>query len=152
MLESEDFKRLACTPVPFHYENDGHRLRYEHPTIQLYGPQSAKPVGRSIQFINYSPPFQAPLPPDIDQSFYASLGRFAKLLDSPESTFRYTLEEGDAVLFDNRRVLHARTAFTDLQHQLTGPNRWLKGCYIEGDSLWDRGRVLRDKMTIPRVD
>lgn len=63
----------------------------------------------------------------------------------------YTLREGDAVLFDNRRVLHARTAFTDgppggKEAREGETNRWLKGCYLEADTILDRGRVLRAKL------
>lgn len=61
----------------------------------------------------------------------------------------YTLKEGDAVLFDNRRVLHARTAFHDRgsrdrtnEVKEGEPNRWLKGCYLEADAIMDRRRVL----------
>lgn len=84
-------------------------------------------------------------------SFYTALRRFVALLDDMAHCIEYTLREGDAVLFDNRRVLHARAAFTD------GPpggrevregeaNRWLKGCYLEADAIFDRGRMLRAKL------
>ncbi|KAJ7594453.1 hypothetical protein C8J56DRAFT_1161064 [Mycena floridula] len=145
-LNEQDFEVLSSHPVRFHYVNDGHSLHYEHPTIELWGPQSTeRPGERSIKYINYSPPFQAPLPLSTDRNFYESLGRFEKLLDKPENSYRYTLEEGVAVVFDNRRVLHARTAFQDIEGQSQSgiPNRWLKGCYLEGDPLWDRARVLR---------
>jgi gamma-butyrobetaine dioxygenase len=153
-----DFNTLATTPVPFHYINDGHHLHHEHPTIELAPLPTPIATGTSttdtsvpaIKHINYSPPFQAPLllestPP----AFYSALGRYAALLDDPVNILEYTLREGDAVLFDNRRVLHARTAFTD-----DGPsadvdgetNRWLKGCYLEADAILDRGRVLRTKL------
>jgi len=106
-------------------------------------------AGRPIDHINYSPPFQAPLllsstPP----AFYPAFARFAQLLNDPANTFKYTLEEGDAVLFDNRRVLHARTAFHDGEgddNKQEDTNRWLKGCYLEADALLDRARVLRTK-------
>jgi alpha-ketoglutarate-dependent taurine dioxygenase len=60
--------------------------------------------------------------------------------------YEYLLQEGDAVIFDNRRVLHARKAFSDKEGQEGKdgePNRWLKGCYFEADALLDRGRMLR---------
>ncbi|EGO01138.1 hypothetical protein SERLA73DRAFT_167275 [Serpula lacrymans var. lacrymans S7.3] len=154
-----DFDTLANTPVPFHYVNDGHHLHFEHPTIELASPSPATSSPNSsldastqdkiqIQHINYSPPFQAPLllhstPP----TFYPALKRFATLLDDPINRFEYTLREGDAVLFDNRRVLHARTAFSnpeDNNSEKDGePNRWLKGCYLEADAILDRARVMR---------
>lgn len=75
----------------------------------------------------------------------AALGKFVALLTE------YTLREGDAVLFDNRRVLHARTAFTDKpldggEARQEQTNRWLKGCYLEADAILDRGRTLRTKL------
>jgi alpha-ketoglutarate-dependent taurine dioxygenase len=73
---------------------------------------------------------------------------FTRILNSPENTYQYTLREGDAVIFDNRRVLHARAAFFDVEGQVRDgeANRWLKGCYLESDSLTDRGRVLSAKV------
>jgi len=60
------------------------------------------------------------------------------------------MKEGDAVLFDNRRVLHGRTAFcekeTSANEEDGVPNRWLKGCYLEADALVDRVRVLKTKL------
>ncbi|KAJ6625129.1 hypothetical protein B0H10DRAFT_1783626 [Mycena sp. CBHHK59/15] len=131
------FEVLTKTLVPFHYINDGHHLHYEHPTIEL--------VNGTIQQINYSPPFQAPLLVDTPTAFYVALAEFAKLLGDPANTYQYTLQEGDAVIFDNRRVLHARTAFSDIEGlgNEGEPSRWLKGCYFEADALLDRGRMLR---------
>ncbi|KAK7042575.1 glycoside hydrolase family 5 protein [Favolaschia claudopus] len=139
------FSVLATTLVPFHYINDGHHLHYAHPTIQLSSSCDA------IEQINYSPPFQAPLLLNTPPPFYAALARFASLLEDPKRVYEYTLKEGDAVIFDNRRVLHARTAFRDKEGvdvREDEPNRWLKGCYFEADALLDRGRMLRNGNTV----
>ncbi|KAI0922588.1 hypothetical protein AcV5_009519 [Taiwanofungus camphoratus] len=156
-----DFDILASTPVTFHYINDGHHLHHSHPTIELApysrlpsGPGGAESSLRPIQFVNYSPPFQAPLPLSTPAAFYPALERFVSLLEDPAVRLEYTLREGDAVLFDNRRVLHARTAFTDRADDDVGKgkpggdgtNRWLKGCYLEADAVLDRGRVLRQQV------
>ncbi|KAF8888837.1 Clavaminate synthase-like protein [Infundibulicybe gibba] len=138
-----DFDVLANTPVAFHYINDGHHLHHEHPTIELSRDTS------EVSHINYSPPFQAPLPLATPAPFYPAFKRFADLLNKPANTYQYTLQEGDAVMFDNRRVLHARTAFSDLDGSASGSegetNRWLKGCYVEADAVMDRRRVLSTK-------
>ena len=149
-LRAEDpgaFQVLATTPVAFHYINDGHHLHYSHPTIQLSRFPSLSGQ-HEIEFINYSPPFQAPLAVNTPSSFYSALGKFAKMLEDPVVRFEYLLNEGDAVLFDNRRVLHARTAFTEREAERSEEetNRWLKGCYLEADAVLDRGRVLRTEM------
>ncbi|KAF8895870.1 gamma-butyrobetaine hydroxylase [Gymnopilus junonius] len=143
-----DFEVLTKTPVSFHYVNDGHHLHREHSTIELSSStQSPQP---EISHINYSPPFQAPLPLNTPKEFYPAFARFADLLNDPKNTFEYTLREGDAVVFDNRRALHARTAFNDKpgsENMEDGePNRWLKGCYLEADALVDRVRVLKTKL------
>ncbi|KAJ3563344.1 hypothetical protein NP233_g8998 [Leucocoprinus birnbaumii] len=147
------FNVLTTSPVAFHYINDGHHLHYEHPTIELAPSISSTPTSptdRRIGHINYSPPFQAPLPLDTPPEFYPALREFSQLLNNPMNTYQYTLREGDAVLFDNRRALHARTAFRereDAENMTKGEaNRWLKGCYLEADAIMDRGRVLRKKL------
>lgn len=140
----DDFALLTTTPVEFHYVNDGHHLHRSHPTIELTS-------SGEISHINYSPPFQAPLALDTPKAFYSALKRFADLLNDPANTYEYTLKEGDAVMFDNRRVLHARTAFSDKERaegdEDGEPNRWLKGCYLEADALLDRLRVLKTKLS-----
>ncbi|KAF5389530.1 hypothetical protein D9757_004204 [Collybiopsis confluens] len=153
----DDYDILTRTPVPFEYLFGDHHLHATHVTIETdpHNPVLGSPP---IKFVNYSPPFQAPLllasPSSVNvpqgsalRRFYLALGRFANLINNPEHTYGYTLQEGDAVIFDNRRVLHSRTAFTDLDPSRTEHefSRWLQGCYIEGDSMKDRGRVLRSK-------
>lgn len=98
-----------------------------------------------MKYIHYSPPFQAPLILNAAlPMLHSALKRFSTLLDDPTNRVEYTLQEGDAVLFDNRRILHGRTAFADAGQGIAGePSRWLKGCYIEADVVLDRGRVLR---------
>ncbi|EIW52040.1 Clavaminate synthase-like protein [Trametes versicolor FP-101664 SS1] len=147
-LRAEDtaaFDILASTPVAFHYINDGHHLHYSHPTIQL----SRFPGDASVEFVNYSPPFQAPLSLQTPSAFYPALKRFASMLDDPTVQYEHLLREGDAVLFDNRRVLHSRTAFREREGENSADgdaNRWLKGCYLEADAVLDRGRVLREQL------
>ncbi|EMD36759.1 hypothetical protein CERSUDRAFT_137020 [Gelatoporia subvermispora B] len=144
------FNVLTSTLTSFHYDNDGHHLRFSHPTIELW----PHPVGDvpPVRYVNYSPPFQAPLPPDTPDEFYAALQAFVGHLESPSARYEYTLPERTAVVFDNRRVLHARTAFTDREptvyaQLISGePNRWLKGCYLEADSILDHWRATTGKI------
>ncbi|KAG9102330.1 hypothetical protein FS749_007213 [Ceratobasidium sp. UAMH 11750] len=148
--DQDAFNLLAETPIPFHYENDGHHLHRSHPTIQLV-PAHLQPARRpsdppQIAHINYSPPFQALLPATVPPKLYAALRTYTQLLSRPAGRFEHTLAEGDCAVFDNRRVLHARTAFWDKgsreESQREETNRWLKGCYAEVDDLLDRTRVL----------
>jgi gamma-butyrobetaine dioxygenase len=154
----DSFDILSHVPVDFHYINDGHHLHHSHPTIELKSGylHSGFPKAKSspeVAFINYSPPFQAPLSIKTTSLFYPALADFVKFLRKPENRLEYTLKEGDAVIFDNRRVLHARTEFSEWadeerpaevpRSEEGGTSRWLKGCYLEADAVWDRMRVLR---------
>lgn len=156
-LHPQAFEILTKTPVSFHYINDGHHLHREHFTIELASPAPGS-SRQEISHINYSPPFQAPLPLSTPEEFYPAFKLFADSLNDPKYTFEHTLKEGDAVLFDNRRVLHARTSFRDRTEdewksldqsarrvEDREPARWLKGCYLEADALLDRVRVIKTK-------
>ena len=91
-----------------------------------------------------SPPFQAPLPLNTPHGFYDALARFAALVEAPGAVYAHQLGEGDAVVFDNRRMLHGRTPFEGRRigsmppsdREASGePSRWLKGCHFEGDTM-----------------
>ncbi|KAF8840569.1 Clavaminate synthase-like protein [Paxillus ammoniavirescens] len=118
-------------------------LRKSHPmdfdvlttTLTHPAPNTSTSSTLPIKHLKYSPPFQAPLATSTPPSFYTALGKFSALLDDPANRMEYTLREGDAVLFDNHRVLHARTAFTDAGEGKEGETN--------PDTIPDRGRVLR---------
>lgn len=61
-------------------------------------------------------------------------------MSAQENVFEYRLEEGECVVFDNRRVLHARRAFDASQGE-----RWLKGAYVDDDVFFSRLRVLQER-------
>ena len=114
-------------------------MHCERPTFEL------TQVGKRLKHVNYSPPFQAPLLVDTPSGFYEALKRFADILGEGENRYEYLLREGDAVLFDNRRVLHSRTAFKVIEGEGKegDTNRWLKGCYLDDDTILDKMRGLR---------
>lgn len=138
----EDFACLSERNVAFHYINDGHHLHCSHPTIET----------RNADYrINFSPPFQAPLPLDTPPTFFDALSRFTTIVNRTSNVFTYLMREGDAVIFDNRRVLHGRTAFSDKEadSKVGETNRWLKGCYLEEDAVHDKRRVLSETLCKP---
>jgi gamma-butyrobetaine dioxygenase len=144
-LEQTDKNRLRSHAMPFEYDNDGHYLQRSHVVL----PPNFDELQSAM---NWSPPFQGR--PTGYKSVEAELGHYEALhaletnLNSPEARYAFTMKEGDLVLFDNRRVLHARTAFRDLTPEeleergvslIEGePTRWLKGCYLDGDVIWDK--------------
>ncbi|KAI0251559.1 Clavaminate synthase-like protein [Lactifluus subvellereus] len=134
----EDFAQLTTTPIPFQYINGDRHLHHAHPTIAL-GPSTGSDSGAPDPRIT-----AAPFPRDMPPAFYDALARFAAIAEAPAAVYTHQLNEGDAVIFDNRRLLHGRTAFEDRSGEEGGkPNRWLKGCYFEADTMASHGRVLR---------
>jgi gamma-butyrobetaine dioxygenase len=136
------FSNLATFPVTFHYQNAGEHYHYTRPTVELE--EYSYRASRRIININWSPPFQAPFEADIEsprlRAYLSSAKAFAKFIEAPESQFELILKPGECVIFNNRRVLHARRAFDP-----SSGERWLKGAYIDGDPFQSRLRVLSER-------
>ncbi|KAK0553018.1 Protoheme IX farnesyltransferase, mitochondrial [Tilletia horrida] len=120
--------------------------------------------------VSYSPPFQAPIPLhpvhlrntstvglSLSQrtAFYQALDLFAHLSLTTEVLYEHRMQEGECVIFDNRRVLHSRRGFESnepdsesatSQHPDAKYKRWLKGCYVDGDAIWSSYRALRTQL------
>lgn len=68
---------------------------------------------------------------------YEALMTLQRMLHEPEFAIRFTYHPGDLVIFDNRRLLHARDAFEG-----ASGHRWLQGCYMERDEIRSRYRMI----------
>ncbi|HTB54344.1 MAG TPA: TauD/TfdA family dioxygenase [Trebonia sp.] len=130
--DPESFGVLTGTPVPFGYIDKETELTARQPLISL------SPRGR-IAGIRYNDRSMLPLrlPPAEAEAAYAAILVWARLLARPEFLLRLRLSPGDCLIFDNTRVLHARTAFA-----ATG-ERHLQGCYADLDGLLSTLAVLR---------
>ncbi len=80
-------------------------------------------------------PLMAPFD-DIEPA-YDALMQLQRMLKEPRFAQRFTYHPGDLVIFDNRRLLHARDAFEG-----SSGRRWLQGCYMERDEIRSRLRML----------
>jgi gamma-butyrobetaine dioxygenase len=134
-LREEDpraFAVLTRTPVPFAYRDAGTELRASRPLIET-GPADQV---RCVRFNNRT---AQPLRLSHQEvaEFYPAYRRWAELLSQPARRIGVRLAPGDCLIFDNTRVLHARTAFSG-----TG-DRLLQGCYADLDSLASTLAVLR---------
>ncbi|KAB5591680.1 Gamma-butyrobetaine dioxygenase [Ceratobasidium theobromae] len=148
--DREAFNLLAKTPIPFQFTRFGNNYYQTHFTFQLAPeqPHSSQDAPPEIEYINYTPSLQAPMPINSPQGIYAALGKYGDLLARPEVRFEHQLRPGECVAFDNRRLLHGRSAFSDSSagEGDTGEiKRWLKGCYLEWDDLLERTRGLLAK-------
>ena len=125
---------LASTPVLFQFSDARTSLAAERPIVEL-DRHSATAA------IHYNSRSIAPLrvPAEKVASFYCAYRSFALLLRDPVFVVRTTLRDGEAVVFDNRRVLHGRTAFA------SEVPRHLQGCYLERDGLFSNLALLEDQ-------
>lgn len=73
---------------------------------------------------------------DIDRS-YEAMARFHHLGADPAFQIESAFVPGDAVIFDNRRMLHARSGYDP-----TAGIRRLRGCYFDPDDVRSTTRVL----------
>lgn len=134
LLRSEDpdsFRVLTGTLVPFAWSDATASLRADRPLIEV----DVNGRIREVRFNNRS--MQAlRLPAAEIDAFYRAYRSFAEIIARPELLFTFRLDAGDCVVFDNTRLLHARTAFAE------SGSRHLQGCYADLDSLTSTLRVL----------
>jgi gamma-butyrobetaine dioxygenase len=131
-LDPAAFDVLARTPVTFRYRDTRTDLSATAALIGL------DPYGRirSIRYNNRST--QALSRPYAETvEFYAAYRDFDQLLNEPSHRMTVHLAPGDCLVFDNTRILHARTGFT-----VSAP-RHLQGCYADIDATESEARVLR---------
>ena len=133
--DAESFGALAKTPVSFGYVDKETELRASLPLIQL----SPRGRVRGVRFNNRSMrPLRRPYAEVT--AFYSAYRRWAELLARPERQLNLRLAPGDCLVFDNTRVLHARTAFS---MSPGSPGRHLQGCYADLDGLASTLAVLK---------
>lgn len=128
--DPEAFRILTEVAVPGHYLEEGVHLIARHRIINLDDDGELE----QICFNNFD---RAPFLLDEARmmQFYSALRRFHDLAYDPAMQVRFQLVPGKAVLFDNWRVLHARTAYTGFRH--------LAGGYVNREDFESRLRVLR---------
>jgi len=155
---------LTKTKLRYEYDNDDHYLSWQHLVLP---PNLSTPYA----VVNWSPPFQAmrramhrrvttgeeaEAVVEVDARCFDALQAWEAELRRPEHAYEFTMREGDLVLFDNRRILHARRGFRDLSEEKAKergveivpgePTRWLKGCYLNGEVVWDKLVVLNNRV------
>ena len=130
------FDVLAATRVRFRYVDADTELVASAPLIEL-------DADGGFSAIHYSPRLDfGPLrPPETLEIFYAARRLLDRMLKSEAFERRFRLDDGDLMMFDNRRLLHGRTGFDP-----SAGLRHLQGCYIDVDGPSSRYRVLRRRL------
>ena len=115
-VDAEASELLRATPVRFHRKQRAFEKILDAPLLS----------GEGATFqVRWSYFTLAPyrLPFERMEAWYRAHDRFARLVRDPASQYRFALGAGDFVLYDNHRMLHARTAFRGA--------RWLRGVYFD---------------------
>eukprot|EP01080_Neovahlkampfia_damariscottae_P002374 gene2374-2839_t len=134
--DPESFDVLSKVKVTFS-KNDSHRQYYfRRPTFVLNEYDE-------LISIYYSPPFEGPLKADEDliEPFYKAYQKYAKvrffkdidllkMVNEKKNQVEFKLNQGEIVVFNNRRVLHGRNEFSSTQERI------LEGCYFDTDEFW----------------
>ncbi|MFD7027044.1 TauD/TfdA family dioxygenase [Streptomyces sp. NPDC059917] len=135
LLRTEDpaaFAVLTRTPVEFAFADAHTALRAQRPLIETDALGRIREIrfnNRSITTLHH--------PAEVLDAFYRAYRSFAALLLRPELRLDFRLAPGDCVVFDNTRLLHARTAFAE------SGARHLQGAYADLDGLASTLAVLR---------
>ncbi|KAJ5475150.1 hypothetical protein N7539_008216 [Penicillium diatomitis] len=138
-----EFKALCRRHLGYEYNHEEHKYHNTRPVFQL------DPKTKELRYVNYSPPFQSALPEYEGKKGsgihgYAELKRalnhFLKVMEGNSSVFQLKLNPGECVIFNNRRVVHARNQFNT-----SSGSRWLAGAYVDEDALLSRYAVCRAK-------
>lgn len=126
----QHYATLSLVAVPGQYLGDGVHLMAARPIFRH------DHRGRLVQvsFNNYDrAPFR--LPDGEMAAFYEALAAFEGLANDPAMQWLHRLAPGEAMLFDNWRVLHGRKAYEG--------TRRLCGAYLNHEDYESRLRMLR---------
>jgi len=127
--EPELFALLSSVAIPGQYIGDGAHLMAARPVFRH------DHTGALVQ-VSYNNSDRAPflLPAEQMADLYTALRTFDRLSNSEAMQWRQILRPGDALLFDNWRVLHGRHAYTG--------KRTMCGAYLNHEDFESRLRLL----------
>jgi len=128
----EEYETLTTLPMSFYNKDKASDYRFDSPMI-LTDKQGNVTEMRMANFLRGPMSIEGK---DM-KAFYKAYRLFILLTRQERFQYFHRLDAGDLIVFDNRRILHARNAF-DLEEG----NRHLQGCYLDKDELLSRIRVL----------
>jgi len=170
-VRPESFECLVRCPATFVKQRAGASMTYRRPHIVLAedgSSDSGEMMENEIVAVHWSPPFEGPvmLPPgDIDR-YYEAYSDFERILDvavtseecdeydelsqyAKEFTWERKLSPGEVLVFNNRRMLHGRRAFSFGEGL---GQRHLVGCYTNIDDTVNCYRVNLREMVLKGME
>ncbi|MGI9054073.1 MAG: TauD/TfdA family dioxygenase [Ilumatobacteraceae bacterium] len=138
----EQYRVLTTTPMARANRSASSDYRWSAPPIVL-------DRAGAVTEIRWGNWLRAPLAVEFEsvEPLYAAASDMAEIARRDELAVHLDLRPGDLIAFDNRRVLHGRSAFV-----AAGGQRLLRGCYGEREELHSRLRVLARRSRSADVD
>ncbi|XP_055327642.1 gamma-butyrobetaine dioxygenase-like isoform X2 [Paramacrobiotus metropolitanus] len=140
---------LINTPATFekiHFNRDlPVWMRYSRPHI-------AVDANKKVTSVFWAPQFEGPLraTQDVISKYYSAYRKFARLIHDPSVKIQFRLQPGEVLVFNNRRMLHGRNAFTT-----SSGLRHFQGCYVHIDEFKSQAQVSLKKagksISVPHV-
>ena len=131
---SKNFENLTNNWINFRFSDDKTDLRSRVPMIEVNDNHEVIKVrynNRSIDTIN--------LPSEKIRPFYLAYRHWGEVIERDELKVIFQLVPGEIIIFDNTRVMHARTAFSDKG------KRHLQGAYTDLDGLYSLLNILENR-------
>eukprot|EP01087_Luapelamoeba_hula_P024559 TRINITY_DN9400_c1_g1_i2.p1 TRINITY_DN9400_c1_g1~~TRINITY_DN9400_c1_g1_i2.p1 ORF type:complete len:223 (-),score=41.39 TRINITY_DN9400_c1_g1_i2:53-721(-) len=126
-IDKPAFEALTTIPVHFHRQQKNFESSQVKPIIEMDGDR--------VKQVRYSYFTMAPhnRPFNVMPHWYQSYNKFARIVRDPRHQYQFLLNPGDFVLYDNYRMLHARTSFKGA--------RFLRGVYFDHNDVWEKLRM-----------
>ena len=136
---------LSTVPFDFHYTDKNNQY------LSSYVPFTLNPETGNISQVHFNNCDRLPISSTTMQALhrvkpsgsiadvYGAIQTFIKTMRKREHQYWFRLEPGRAVIFDNHRVLHARTEFTN--------RRRICGAYVNREDWRSRMIVTRKRLT-----
>ena len=132
-LHPGEFDLLTRVPIPHRRFIDDVGLRAEAPVIAL------DYFGEIAEFrLNERTMGPIDLPAELIEPVYGALAKLFELSYDPQYHVHHLLMDGEALIFDNARVLHARTGFNG--------NRHVRLTHVGSDEVYSRWRQLKARL------
>ena len=153
--EQENRQRDRAKSQRYSYDQQCARLRHRQPVIEV--DDRGKVV--AVSFNNRSASafdFQScdTTGKSIMPAYYKAYRKMAEILFHDEMQLNIKLKPGQAMIFDNRRVLHARTSFS--MDSTKSPNeedspRHFQGCYSDKDAVFSKYLLMKENLGLDTI-
>ncbi|CCK70207.1 Aim17p KNAG_0D04670 [Huiozyma naganishii CBS 8797] len=164
--DTEAYEALQIVPVNYSYKKDDKRYYQSKPIIEQFDSNEHNVEISNYEYlikqINYSPPYQAPFTYGIYnkapqkevsttpgktierftfKDFVRGLEMFEDSINNPANQLMMKIPKNCAVIFNNRRILHARNEIFSSE----ASRRIFRGCFFSNDHFRSRLKYLEER-------